>query len=216
MDPNQYNQPDPSAPDLSAPQGPEGQEAQQIDPAYVSQLEQRTQAAEAAALRAQQAATAASVAEANRAYEARRAKAVEEAREKEDPSIVDAFHEQERQREHGEIRQAFAGALVNTYRQDLQKRYGLRDDQMIFLGENPDMMEMRAGQLAQQNQQVQSFQQTVDQAFLGQQAHERIMMNADRIGGMRGGQGRPEPTYEKGSLDHLRDRLFGDGQIFIE
>jgi hypothetical protein len=105
--------------------------------------------------------------------------------------------------------------LVGGYRQKLQQDYGLRPDQVHMLGEDPNMMESRAQYLFQQNQQAQQFQESLNQAFVGQQAHDRVMSNADRIGGARGGAGRAEPTYEKGSMDHLRDLMYGEGQTFV-
>ena len=139
----------------------------------------------------------------------------EAAKETGDVEAVTQFYESDRQNRDQQVQQALMGAVVTRYRDDLKGRYGLREDQMIYLGENPEMMEARAQGLAQQNQQAQTFQQSLDNAFLGQQAHERTMMNADRIGGSRGGAGRPEPTYEKGSMDHLRELMYGDSQVLI-
>ena len=216
MDPNQVNnQNDGSTFDASAPQGPDEQNVPQIDPAVVQQLEQRAAAAERAAQQAQMQANQLAAAQAQAAYEANRQKAIEEAREKEDPTILANFYEARRQEEQAQLRAGFGQMLVGGYRQKLQQDYGLRPDQVHMLGEDPDQMESRAQYLHQQNQQAQQFQESLNQAFVGQQAHDRVMSNADRIGGARGGAGRPEPTYEKGSMDHLRDLMYGEAQVII-
>ena len=210
-----YIQPISSDPNLSAANAPEVVETPPIDPAYVQQVEARAAAAERAAQEANARATQLSVAQANAQYEAKKRQALEAAKETGDVEAVTQFYESDRQNRDQQVQQALMGAVVTRYRDDLKGRYGLREDQMIYLGENPEMMEARAQGLAQQNQQALAFQQSLDNAFLGQQAHERTMMNADRIGGSRGGAGRPEPTYEKGSMDHLRELMYGDSQVLI-
>jgi hypothetical protein len=216
MDPQNVNQlNDGSALDPSAPQGPEGQGAPQIDPAEYQRMQERAAAAERAAQQAQMQANQLAAAQAQAAYEANRKKAIEEAREKDDPTILSNFYEQERQQERQQIQSGMAQMLVGGYRQKLQQDYGLRPDQVHMLGEDPNQMESRAQYLHQQNQQAQQFQESLNQAFVGQQAHDRVMSNADRIGGARGGAGRAEPTYEKGSMDHLHDLYYGEAQVII-
>jgi hypothetical protein len=216
MDPqnvNQFN--DGSVLDSSAPQGPEDQGAPQIDPAEYQRMQERAANAERIAQQAQAQANQLAAAQAQAAYEANRQKAIEEAREKDDPTILSNFYEQERQQERQQIQSGMAQMLVGGYRQKLQQDYGLRPEQVHMLGEDPNQMESRAQYLHQQNQQAQQFQESLNQAFVGQQAHDRVMSNADRIGGARGGAGRAEPTYEKGSMDHLHDLYYGEAQVII-
>jgi hypothetical protein len=216
MDPQNVNQlNDGSVLDSSAPQGPEDQGAPQIDPAEYQRMQERAANAERIAQQAQMQANQLAAAQAQAAYEANRQKAIEEAREKDDPTVLSKFYEQERQQERQQIQAGMAQMLVGGYRQKLQQDYGLRPEQVHMLGEDPNMMESRAQYLHQQNQQAQQFEQSLNQAFVGQQAHDRVMSNADRIGGARGGAGRAEPTYEKGSMDHLRDLMYGDAQRII-
>lgn len=216
MDPQNANQlNDGSVLDPSAPQGPEGQDVPQIDPAEYQRMQERAANAERIAQQAQMQANQLAAAQAQAAYEANRQKAIEEAREKDDPTILSSFYEQERQQERQQIQSGMAQMLVGGYRQKLQQDYGLRPDQVHMLGEDPNMMESRAQYLHQQNQQAQQFQESLNQAFVGQQAHDRVMSNADRIGGARGGAGRAEPTYEKGSMDHLHDLYYGEAQVII-
>lgn len=216
MDPQNANQPnDGSALDASAPQGPEGQSAPQIDPAEYQRAQERAAAAERIAQQAQMQANQLAAAQAQAAYEANRQKAIQEAQEKEDPTILANFYEQQRMQERNQIQAGMAQMLVGGYRQKLQQDYGLRPEQVHMLGEDPNMMEQRAQYLQQQNRQAEQFQESLNQAFVGQQAHERVMSNADRIGGSRGGAGRAEPTYEKGSKEHLYDLMYGEAQTFI-
>jgi hypothetical protein len=216
MDPQNVNQlNDGSALDPSAPQGPEDQGAPQIDPAEYQRMQERAANAERIAQQAQMQANQLAAAQAQAAYEANRQKAIEEAREKDDPTILSSFYEQERQQERQQIQSGMAQMLVGGYRQKLQQDYGLRPEQVHMLGEDPNQMESRAQYLHQQNQQAQQFQESLNQAFVGQQAHDRVMSNADRIGGARGGAGRAEPTYEKGSMDHLHDLYYGEAQVII-
>jgi hypothetical protein len=216
MDPQNVNQlNDGSVLDSSAPQGPEDQGAPQIDPAEYQRMQERAANAERIAQQAQAQANQLAAAQAQAAYEANRKKAIEEAREKDDPTILSNFYEQERQQERQQIQSGMAQMLVGGYRQKLQQDYGLRPEQVHMLGEDPNQMESRAQYLHQQNQQAQQFQESLNQAFVGQQAHDRVMSNADRIGGARGGAGRAEPTYEKGSMDHLHDLYYGEAQVII-
>jgi hypothetical protein len=216
MDPQNVNQlNDGSVLDSSAPQGPEDQGAPQIDPAEYQRMQERAANAERIAQQAQMQANQLAAAQAQAAYEANRKKAIEEAREKDDPTILSNFYEQERQQERQQIQSGMAQMLVGGYRQKLQQDYGLRPEQVHMLGEDPNQMESRAQYLHQQNQQAQQFQESLNQAFVGQQAHDRVMSNADRIGGARGGAGRAEPTYEKGSMDHLHDLYYGEAQVII-
>ena len=216
MDPQNVNQPnDGSALDASAPQGPEEQSAPQIDPAEYQRMQAELQQTRQQAQQAQLAANQLVAAQAQAAYEANRQKAIQEAQEKEDPTILANFYESQRQQERQQLQAGFGQMLVGGYRQKLQQDYNLRPDQLHMLGEDPNQMESRAQYLHQQNQQAQQFQESLNQAFVGQQAHDRVMSNADRIGGARGGAGRPGPQYEKGSNEHLHDLLFGEAQTFI-
>ena len=210
-----YIQPISSDPNLSAANAPEIVETPPIDPAEYNRVQSELAAERQRAAAAEQRATALAVAQANAAYEAKKSQAKEAAKESGDIEALEQFYESDRMTREQQLQQAVVGAAVNGYRGDLKNRYGLRDDQVTLLGEDPNQMEYRAQMLFQQNQQASQFQQSLDNAFLGQQAHERTMMNADRIGGSRGGAGRPEATYEKGSMDHLRELMYGDSQVLI-
>lgn len=210
---NQFN--DGSVLDQSAPQGPDDQGAPQIDPAEYQRVQQELASERQRNQQVQMQVNQIAAAQAQQAYEAARQKAIEDAREKDDPTILSSFYESQRQQEHQQIQQGFAQMLVGGYRQKMITDYGLRPEQAHMLGEDPNQMESRAQYLFQQNQQAQQFQESLNNAFIGQQAHDRVMSNADRIGGSRGGQGSAQPTYEKGSMEHLKDLMFGDAQVII-
>ena len=210
-----YIQPISSDPNLSAANAPGEVETPPIDPAEYNRVQSELAAERQRAAAAEQRATALAVAQANAAYEAKKSQAKEAAKESGDIEALEQFYESDLMTREQQLQQAVVGAAVNGYRGDLKNRYGLRDDQVTLLGEDPNQMEYRAQMLFQQNQQASQFQQSLDNAFLGQQAHERTIMNADLIGGSRCGAGRPEPTYEKGSMDHLRELMYGESQVLI-
>lgn len=194
--------------DQHTPEVPAEQSAPPIDPAAYAALEQQAAAARAenAQLRQQQMETA--LAQQAIQHEIQKRKVLEDADG--DPEKIAAWYEQQRALEQQQVQAGMQQLLVNGYRGKLQQDYGLRPEQMLLLGEDPNLMEQRAQMLAQQNAQAAQFQQSMNTAFVGQQAQERVASNIDRIGGVRGGAGSPAPTYEKGSQDHLRALLFGE------
>lgn len=179
-----------------------------IDPAEVEALRQRAAAAEQQANALQQQQWQTQMAQQAIAHEIQRRKVIEDADG--DVDKIVQYYEQQRASEQQQMQAGMQQLLVNGYRTKLTQEYGIRPDQVILLGEDPNMMEQRAQLLAQQNTQAAQFQQSLNTAFVGQQAHDRVVSNADRIGGSRGGAGTTAPSYTKGSTEHLHSLLFGD------
>lgn len=220
MDPAQVNQnqaPNQAAPAAQVLQDETGAPVVIDSPRVVLTPEewQQTQAAIAAGQQAQtqnqliQGQIAAQAAQA--AYEAEKNRVMES----EDPRAIEAFFEARRQAEHNDIRNALAPMVANGYRNEVVQRYGLRPEQAMMLGEDPNLFDQRAQYIQTVNNRDAQLNQLSNQNQVAFQAQQRALSNHDRIGGVHAGGAPIEPDFEKGSLDHLRYRLFGDGQQFI-
>lgn len=148
---------------------------------------------------------------AQEAYEREKSRVMES----EDPKAIEAFFEARREAEHNDIRNALAPMVANGYRDTVVQRFGLRPEQAMLLGEDPNMFDQRAEYIASINQRDAQLNQISSQAQLANQVRQQGLSNHDRIGGYQASPAPIEPTFEKGSLDHLRYRMFGDGQVII-
>lgn len=95
---------------------------------------------------------------------------------------------------------------VNGYKDKLVYELGLTQDDRLLLGDNPELMPVIASRIQADREQAATLRAELDRQRAAQQAVNFVGNPATRSSGGQGG-GAPQPTYEPGSLEHMKARL---------
>lgn len=123
--------------------------------------------------------------------------------------ILEAFYQEQLQQSNRAAQQAVQYVTAQAWANNVIQQYGLRDDDRMLLGNDPNQMPVIAARIAEERKQHQQLLEQIERERRAKQAQSTVEAQVNRIGGVGG---RPAPSndnIEKGTPQHLRALLAG-------
>lgn len=120
-------------------------------------------------------------------------------------AVLQEFYNQQINQVAQAGQQAVQMVSVHAWADQVIRENGLKPEDRIMLGNDPNQMQAIAARLKAERDEYANLRKQVERGSRAQQAQQHIENGINRIGGVGGRPAPVEPTYQKGSPEHLRE-----------